>query len=225
MSLIRGWLGEKKTAFHMWLSLDRHIYRRFHDVIIPGINGTTQIDHILVSPYGIFIVETKNLKGWIFGSENQAKWTQSIYGGSYLFQNPLRQTFRQQKVLSEFLDLPETTIHVVIFFVGNCEFKIVVPNNVITSGLSKYIRRYRSRILSEDEIDRVSRRVKGYVSIARLKNRDHVVSLRRRLSSTTNCPKCGGRLVERTAKKGPNAGNKFLGCQNYPECKFTRALA
>ena len=68
MRMFRGWFGEKKTTFIMWMTLDADVYRRNHNVIIPSINGTTQIDHILVSPYGVFIVETKNMKGWIFGS-------------------------------------------------------------------------------------------------------------------------------------------------------------
>ena len=35
------------------------------------------------------------------------------------------------------------------------------------------------------------------------------------------CPKCSGELVERTAKRGPNAGNTFLGCSNFPKCRYT----
>ncbi len=70
MSIIpKGWLGEKQTQFLLWLGLDKNIYRRCHDVIIPAKSGTTQIDHILVSVYGIFVVETKNMNGWIFGDE------------------------------------------------------------------------------------------------------------------------------------------------------------
>ena len=223
MSTLRGWFGEKKTAFRLWLSIDKRVYRTFHDVIIPGNNGSTQIDHILVSTYGIFIVETKNKKGWIFGSERQSKWTQSIYGKNYSFQNPLRQTFRQKKVLAEFLELPEPTVKVIIFFVGNCEFKSRMPDNVMKSGLGKYIRQFKTRTLSDDEVDRITKKIEDYVSVARLKTKDHVISLRRRFSSTTVCPKCGARLVERAARKGPNAGTKFLGCGNFPECKFTRA--
>ena len=59
-SMFEGWFGEKKTQFKLWLSLNNELYRRFNDVIIPSSNGTTQIDHILVSPFGLFIVETKN---------------------------------------------------------------------------------------------------------------------------------------------------------------------
>jgi len=36
-----------------------------------GEGSTTQIDHFLLSPYGLFVIETKNYKGWIFGSERQ----------------------------------------------------------------------------------------------------------------------------------------------------------
>ena len=106
-SMFEGWFGERKTQFNLWFSLNKELYRRFHDVIIPSDNGTTQVDHVLVSPFGLFIVETKNLKGWIYGSESQPKWTQVVYKNKYSFQNPLKQTYRQKKVLSKFLDLNE----------------------------------------------------------------------------------------------------------------------
>ena len=99
MGILSGWIGEKTTAFGMWLSLDSNIYRRFHNIIIPTNNGTTQIDHIIVSPFGLFVIETKNYKGWIFGSEKQSKWTQSLYGKKYTFQNPLRQNYKHQLAL------------------------------------------------------------------------------------------------------------------------------
>ena len=222
MNIFRGWFGEKKTTFNMWLSLDKKVYRRFHNVIIPANNGTTQIDHILVSPYGLFIVETKNRQGWIFGSGDQPRWTQAIYGKKYSFQNPLRQTFRQKKVLSEYLGLNESIIYTVVFFVGDCKFKTRLPDNVINSRLGRYIKQFKDRILSPVDIDRIVRKLKKHVSESTLTTRDHVRSLRERLSSTTVCPKCGSNLVERTAKKGPNAGSKFLGCENYPKCRFTR---
>ncbi|WP_407935475.1 topoisomerase DNA-binding C4 zinc finger domain-containing protein [Fodinibius sp. Rm-B-1B1-1] len=49
-------------------------------------------------------------------------------------------------------------------------------------------------------------------------------SLRERHNSTTVCPKCGSKLVERTAKKGPNAGTKFLRYRNYPKCRLTKDI-
>ncbi|HFC93178.1 MAG TPA: NERD domain-containing protein [Leucothrix mucor] len=221
MKFLKGWFGEKKTTFNMWLSLDSGTYQRFHDVIIPARNGTTQIDHILVSPYGLFIIETKNLKGWIFGSEDQAKWTQSLYGKNYSFQNPLRQTYRQKKVLSEFLQISEDVIHTVIYFAGQCKFKTKMPCNVLRSGLSKYIKKHKNRELSQESINDIVRTLNNHVSGNKITKRDHVKSLKARHSSTTICPKCGSNLVERTARKGPNAGKKFLGCEGFPKCKYT----
>ncbi len=222
MKLFKGWIGEKKTTFNMWLSLDAKIYRRFHNVIIPAKSGTTQIDHILVSPYGLFIVETKNIKGWIFGSENQPKWTQTLYRKKYSFQNPLRQTFRQKKTLSDFLDIDESIMHIVVYFVGDCQFKTPLPANVLKSGLGRYIKKFRNRVLSPEGVDRLIRALEKHVSESSLTTRDHVRSLRARHTSKTACPRCGSDLVKRTAKKGPNAGSKFLGCKNYPKCRFTK---
>lgn len=222
MKILRGWLGEKKTTFNMWLSLNTNVYQRFHDVIITANNGTTQIDHILVSTYGVFIVETKNIKGWIFGSEEQAKWMQSLYRKKYSFQNPLRQTFRQKKILSEFLDLDEFVIHTIIYFVGDCEFKTNMPPNVIKSGLGSHIKKYREHLLSSEEIKRISNQLEKHMSVSTITTKDHIKSLRERHGSTTVCPRCGSNLVERTARNGPKSGSQFLGCENYPRCRFTK---
>jgi len=224
MSLFKGWIGEKKTMFYLWLSLSKKSYHKFHNVIILSNNGTTQFDHIVVSTYGIFIVETKNRKGWIYGSERQSKWTQTSYGNKYSFQNPLRQTFRHKKILAEYFNIKESHIRTVVYFVGNCKFKTQLPGNVIKSGVGRYIKRFRSPILSTEEVNRILEAMNKHLSDYTFTNRDHVRSLRQRLSSTTICPRCGGNLVERRAKKGPNAGSSFLGCENFPKCRFSKDI-
>lgn len=224
MKFLKGWFGEKKTTFNLWLSLNDDVYRRNHDVIIPGKNGTTQIDHLLVSEYGLFIVETKNRKGWIFGSKDQPKWTQSVYGNNYSFQNPLRQTYRQKKVLGQYLNVPESCIHTVIFFNGDCKFKTEMPKNVINSGLGKYIKQFKGTIIEQNKLQDIINRLDLHVDHSELSNKDHIRSVQTRRSSNTTCPKCGGTLVERMAKNGPNAGAKFVGCDNYPKCRFTKNL-
>ncbi len=219
-----GRVGERKTSFNLSISLDNKIYKRFHDIIIPSYNGTTQIDHLLISPFGLFIIETKNIKGWIFGSEDQARWTQTLYGKKYSFQNPLRQTYRQKKVLSDFLKIHDSKIHTIVFFPGNCRFMTELPYNVIDSGLARYIKQFQEPIVSPTEIDKIIERLNRHISESTITTRDHVESLRERHSSTTVCPNCGGNLIERLARRGPNSGSRFLGCSNYPKCKFTRNL-
>ena len=55
-------------------------YSIYHDLYVPNDKGgTTQVDHVVTSPFGIFVIETKHYKGWIFGKEHQRYWTQVIY--------------------------------------------------------------------------------------------------------------------------------------------------
>jgi hypothetical protein len=109
-----------------------------HDVTLLSIHAsssdTTQIDHIFVSKYGIFVVETKNYKGWIFGSEKQAQWTQKLYKKSYRFQNLLRQNYKHQKALQALLVIPLEKIHSVIAFMGEATFKTPMPKSVTRGG-------------------------------------------------------------------------------------------
>ena len=87
-------VGREVVAAGLWLGLSKATYRRFHDVVIRAPDGTTQIDHVIVSPYGIFVIETKNMQGWIFGNAYHDNWTQTIYRHKSQFQNPLRQNYR-----------------------------------------------------------------------------------------------------------------------------------
>jgi hypothetical protein len=222
MKYFRGWIGEQKTKFYLWLSLRNKVYCKFNNIILPSINGTTQIDHLIVSVFGLFIVETKNKKGWIFGSDQQDFWIQIIYAKKYSFQNPLRQVYRQKKILSEFLSLDESNIHTVIYFVGNCKFKTPLPDNVIKSGVGRYIKRFRYQMLSTEEVDRIVISIKKQLSESSFSNSDHIMSLRNRHASNTIYPKCGSNLIVRTAHQGSNAGKQFLGCENYPKCMFTK---
>ncbi|MEZ0259394.1 MAG: NERD domain-containing protein [Alphaproteobacteria bacterium] len=225
MSVFRGWLGEAITTFTVWLLLDKKTYRRLNNVIIPSKNGTSQIDHLLVSTFGVFIIETKNIRGWIFGSESQSDWTQVLYGKKYSFQNPLRQTFRQKKVLSEYLGLEERFIHPIVYFAGDCKFKTALPFNVMKSGLCRYIRLYKERVLSADDIAVILEKLDKLASDPKLTTKEHIKSLHMRHSSTTVCPTCGSSLVERTTKSGSNKGSKFLGCENYPRCQYTKNIS
>lgn len=224
MRIFKGWFGEKKTAVTMWFSLDSKTYNRVHDLIIQTSNGTTQIDHILVSEYGIFIVETKNLQGWVFGSEKNSKWTQTLAGQKYPFQNPLRQTYRHKKLLAEFLQVNESLIHTIVFFVGDCKIKTEMPANVLSSGLGRYIKKFKTTLIAKPDVNKITAKLEEYKQQSNLTKKDHLRSLKERHNSVITCSKCGGSLVKRTAKQGVNAGSSFLGCSNFPKCRFAKSL-
>ena len=222
--MFKGWFGEKKTQFNLWLSLDTKLYRRFHDIIIPSQNGTTQIDHILVSPFGVFVVETKNYKGWIYGSETQSNWTQVIYKSKHSFQNPLRQTHRHKKVLSKYLGISETNIQTVISFVGDVQFKTKLPSNVLRNGIGSYIEQFDEHVFSEEEIERIINLLTNVKSEINISKEEHIQSLHDRYASKTICPKCGSNLVIREVKQGSRQGSQFLGCISFPRCRYTKEL-
>ena len=75
---IIGNIGEKKVSLRLHLLQDE--YKIFDDVYL-DINGcSVQIDHVVVSKYGVFIIETKNIKGWIFGTDKSEYWIKNMYG-------------------------------------------------------------------------------------------------------------------------------------------------
>jgi hypothetical protein len=119
----KGVFGEALVKFAARLRLPSDTYHSFHNVTLPTPDGTTQIDHVFVSRFGIFVVETKNMKGWIFGHEDQAEWAQKIFRHSFKFQNPLRQNYKHARALQSALDLPLKAFHSVVVFVGSSTFK------------------------------------------------------------------------------------------------------
>ena len=205
----------------MWLFLDKKRYRCIHNVIVPASDGTTQIDHVVISVYGVFVIETKNMMGWIFGRERDERWCQSIYGKKFHFQNPLRQNYRHTRCLADFLDIPHELLHSIVIFVGDCEFKTQMPMNVMRGGLGSYIRQFQQPCIAPATVKAIEEKLlalkKTSVTLSA-----HVQSLHERHNSSTSCPKCGEPLVTRTAKRGANAGNEFLGCSSYPKCRYTR---
>jgi hypothetical protein len=85
--------------------LDPRRYTTLNDLMLPsnGNTATTQIDHVVVSNFGIFCIETKSYRGWIFGNAQQEYWTQAIYRYRKKFYNPLRQNYAHVKAVEALL--------------------------------------------------------------------------------------------------------------------------
>lgn len=124
----KGWWGERKVQQWLARDLNPQHYHCVHNITLRLADGnTTQIDHVVVSPYGLFVLETKHMRGWIFGSEKQKKWTQSIYRHRVTFQNPLHQNWLHIKALQEVLQVPLQHLHSVVVFTGHSHFKTEMP--------------------------------------------------------------------------------------------------
>ncbi|MGY5393623.1 nuclease-related domain-containing protein [Acinetobacter sp. NigerLNRRAM0016] len=180
---LKGKMGEFAVSAHVKLYLDKDHYILLNDCTLPDEqNQTTQIDHILLSPFGVFVIETKNYKGWIFGGERQKMWTQKIYKKSFKFQNPLHQNYKHQKVLEAVLAdiLDSALIHSVVVFMPDCEFKTQMPQNVFRGAAwTDYIKSFADPVISPMKLKRIQLRIEKEVLEKSWKtNRQHVENLK-----------------------------------------------
>jgi len=228
-SLVKGWIGEAAGALAHKLFLDSEVYFSLNNITLQTSNGTTQIDHVIVSKYGIFVIEAKNMDGWIFGDTKSSQWTQSLYGKKFRFQNPLHQNYRHVKALREFLSIDEAKLFSVVMFWGEGEFKTPMPDNVMRSGYTTHIKKHTAVLFSDEEVQTIIQAIqsgkmpKGLIKSFETR-KAHLESLNDRHSSTTTCPKCASPLILRTVKSGARAGSQFYGCSQYPSCRYTKAL-
>ena len=222
----KGMIGEFIVNLSAKLMLDKEKYHLIKNVTLPTEDGSTQIDHVIISVYGIFVVETKNMKGWIFGSPNQKTWTQKIYKHSSKFQNPLHQNYKHVKTLQSLLGISDDQIFSLVVFVGDSTFKTEMPENVTYGG--GYVRFIKSKtqpVLSESDVNEITSKIEtGRLTPSFKTNRDHVKHVKNIVKEKENinsrlCPKCGSSMVLREAKKGGNINKKFWGCSNFPKCR------
>ncbi|WP_182026335.1 nuclease-related domain-containing protein [Vibrio rotiferianus] len=202
-------------------------YTLIKDVTLPTNDGTTQVDHIVVSRYGIFVVETKNMKGWIFGSARQKQWTQKIYRHSSKFQNPLHQNYKHIKALETLLGCSEEHLHSVIVFIGDSTFKTEMPPNVTYArGSIRYIQQFNDVVFSDKDYSRLTEFI-NQIKLKRgiitdLKHRKHVKEVVASKVSSNECPRCGSEMVLRETKRGENIGKQFWGCSTFPKCRAVK---
>ena len=220
---------------------------------LPKSDGTfTEIDVILLHESGIYVVESKNYSGWIFGKDYEQYWTQSLGGKKSQrsrFFNPIIQNSVHIKWLREYIgegfpiysyivfgdrcELKKITVTKPGYFVTNCHFLLQsVQNNAVKAG----------KTLSPKAIDSLYKKLYPLTQVTEEQKIQHIQTVQANqeeqhtrpvptspsepspeplpMDKERRCPRCGGRLVLRTAKKGERAGKEFWGCSNYPRCRF-----
>lgn len=222
---IKGFFGEKAVAISL-SALPENQYKVLNDVMIKTNNGTTQIDHIVLSMYGIFVIETKNYKGWITGGEYSDKWTKNMYGKKYPFRNPLEQNYAHVKALEQLLNLSEDKFIPIVAFANSATIKVTTSKQVIyISQLRRVVESYKIIMFSEDEMCKFESKILAANIVDKDSRKQHVQQIRTKVKSdntkilTGVCPRCGGNLIKREGKYG-----SFLGCSNYPKCKYTSKI-
>lgn len=230
-----GKAGERRVARKLdWLPKE---YIVLNDIMLPTQYGTTQIDHIVVSPYGIFVIETKNYKGWIFGHEKSEEWKQSLLGKKrfwgwsseqHKFRNPIRQNQAHARAIKRLTtEIGDFPIIPIVVFSDRADLRITTPNHIVVnwSSLRSAIKQFHIQCITDGDIKRIITKINSANIIEEHARASHSAAVqqtqqrKQQMIANRICPQCRSTLVERNGRYG-----RFLGCSNYPQCKFTSQL-
>lgn len=211
----RGKRGENQVKRIIGKTVENEKYV-INNLTLVNDGKTSQIDHVVINPRGIFVIETKNYSGRVYGSEKQLEWTQVLAYGNVKnkFYNPLKQNathvYNVKKIVGT---MP---VRSVVVFVQNNTCYIDAPNVVPLYRLES--------VLTEGEYVLSSQQMKNAYDMllsqeVEISTQEHVLNIYAQKINLANgiCPRCGGKLVLRKGKYG-----EFWGCSNYPQCKFIK---
>ena len=221
----KGKKGESRVA-NILYSLPADKYQVVNDVIIQNQQSTSQIDHIVVSPYGIFVIETKNYSGYVSGSENSENWKESFKtAGKNYFRNPIKQNWGHIYALSEYLNCEKRLFKPIIVFSDEARLFVNATKTPVINmfQLKNVILNYQQEIIPPEDVVPIAEKIRNAKPVDDIEIGDkHTQSVREIIAKKDEairqgkCPKCGGDLVFRNGKYGG-----FYGCSNYPKCRYT----
>lgn len=219
---IKGYFGERRISKYIQ-QLPDNKYKVINDVLLSTDRGTTQIDHVVCSIYGIFVIETKNYKGWITGSERGEYWTQTIYKNKNRFRNPIHQNYGHKKALEQLLGDKHFIMIVAFSEDADIKVKTVKEHVIYMNEINKCIRECSTQVLyTIDEVNAMVSLIEQHRLREKEDKKAHVASTQYKAAETNQkienhiCPRCGGTLLLRHGKYGD-----FYGCSNFPKCRYT----
>ncbi|MDO4183525.1 MAG: NERD domain-containing protein [Coriobacteriia bacterium] len=190
--------------------------------------GTSEVDVLMLHEQGIFVFESKNYSGWIFGSADQHQWTMSLNARTKeRFYNPIMQNRGHVQALVSHLGLPESAFVSYIVFSERCELK-KVPDNCAEfhicrrHNLVRDLKRdlaNRPVVLDEAAFAQVEAKLDALLTASTQEAKDQHVEQAKLVANGKVCPYCGSPLVERKRKSD---GGTFVGCSGFPKCRYTR---
>lgn len=118
-----GWLGEHWVRKEL-VKLPEDRYKVINNVLLKDAECTYQIDHIVVSPYGIFVIETKQYNGFFTGNKYDKKWVMHAGKKKYYYENPIRQNYGHCKAVEKILGIDSSNIFNVVCIPSRATLKI-----------------------------------------------------------------------------------------------------
>lgn len=186
--------------------------------ITPG--KTSQVDHVVINPNGVFVIETKNYSGRIYGNESQLNWTQVLNYGKVKnhFYSPIKQNQTHVYAIQEIIKQDVPIYTVVVFVKGNIQY-IQSPNVYTVWGLLQKLKEPSVKTISREQMELIYDTLLKHNRRNTISNAEHINNIEMMKNNITNkiCPRCGSQLVLRHGKYG-----NFMGCSRYPQCRFIK---
>ena len=205
-------------------SIDSYGYI-INNIMLNDNGKSRQIDHIAISEYGVFVIETKNYGGTIYGKETSTQWKQYLNKKCFNFNNPIHQNYGHIEIVRKTLEDVTDKIYSVVIFTRRCNLKIEVKSTVIYDDELERYMKSKGKILSKEKIDEINNILKSNRLTDEEAIRNHNYNVQKYTQykeSVANegiCPRCNGRLIKRYGKNG-----YFIGCSNYPKCRYTKSI-
>ena len=269
---LTGKLGELYTAKELkYVQLFGRKRRILRNVYVPKDNGeTSEIDLLYITQKGIFVFESKNYSGWIFGDEKGQKWTMMLPNKEkHSFYNPVKQNQTHIKWLRNYIG-ENIPLFSIIVFSERCELKkiTIVSQDVkvikrdLTYAAVRDIWDKNEDRLSGEEVENLYIKLRNLTKVSKETKENHIQNIKDKYGDSGKkserqeepvktpenvvlepekniikeveaeepniekaetdkiCPRCGKKMVLRTAKKGENAGKQFWGCSGFPKCRY-----
>lgn len=269
---LTGKLGELYTAKELkYVQLFGRKGRILRNVYVPKDNGeTSEIDLLYITQKGIFVFESKNYSGWIFGDEKGQKWTMMLPNKEkHSFYNPVKQNQTHIKWLRNYIG-EKIPLFSIIVFSERCELKkiTIVSQDVkvikrdLTYAAVRDIWDKNEDRLSGEEVENLYIKLRNLTKVSKETKENHIQNIKDKYGDSGKkserqeepvktpenvvlepekniikeveaeepniekaetdkiCPRCGKKMVLRTAKKGENAGKQFWGCSGFPKCRY-----
>jgi len=183
---LHGHIGESAVRYKL-SKLDPAKYVVFDNIIIDNNGDSSEIDHVVVSSFGVFVIETKNYSGKIYGNERSAYWKQYIKKSEFEFKNPVRQNYGHVMALKNVLpDCPQEAFIPIVVFTGDAKLKISAPTSTVIDikDLRNTIENYNEPIFSEKEKVNIYKRLIEVADDANKKNlrKEHIRQVRSKKS-------------------------------------------
>ncbi len=175
----KGQLGE--FAISLLLNQIGETYEVWNNLTLIIDGDSTQIDHIVISTKGIFVIETKSFQGLVFGQVKDAQWTQIAGKMKRQFQNPLRQNYKHTKFLAEKLGVKEAVMIPMICFTAEVKFPKGKPDGVyFPQEMIRKIKEYKEIKLDMNQIISLKRQLQSMGATTSEKTKTHLENLKKK---------------------------------------------